>query len=105
MHVRPADGKRAGGADRGAGTAVETFFFVSLDVLGKAFHPDPKSLQVPDTSLEIFPVPTQFQDHQPLFSWIDGRLQDIEGQIELPHKINRNGLVGNLLWKPQGKYF
>jgi hypothetical protein len=100
LHFRPLDVKGACRAYGSAGPALEAYLFIPLNILPNALHLDPDALQVINTPLKIFLVPAQFEHHKAFLSRINGRLEDIEGEIKLLDEIDGNGLVDDLFWKP-----
>lgn len=104
LHLRSLDVKGAGGTDCCAGTALETFFIIPFDFLTDADDLDTEVLQIAYSFIEIVSFPVQFEHHEAFFPGIDCRLEDTEGQIEFPDKVDGYGFIDNFFRKSQRQY-
>jgi len=94
-----------GRAHRSARTTLKTFVFIPLDVFSNAFHLDPKAFQIPKPFSKILPVAAHFDNRHPLFSRVDGRLQNIEVQLEPSYEIGDDGFIDRRWREPERKHF
>jgi hypothetical protein len=80
MHAWSFDVKSPGGTHSGAGSTLETFVHVSLNILGYGVHNDAPPLQVTDTTIVVITALTlKFHDYHAFTTGIDGGLENVEG--------------------------
>jgi hypothetical protein len=94
-----------GGTHGRAGTTLKTFVFIPLDVFSNAFHLDPEAFQIPKPFSKILPVAAHFDNRHPLFSRVDGRLQNIAAQLELSYEIGDDRFIDRRWREPERKHF
>jgi len=105
LHFGSPDREGTGGTYGGTGTTMKTEVFIPPDILPDTFNLDADALQVAKPFLKVFPVTTQFHDHQALFPWIYGGLEYIKGKVEFFHKVYNDGFVDDFFRKSKGEHF
>jgi hypothetical protein len=91
--------ERPGRANGRAGPALEAFVIIPFNILPDALHLYPKAFHIPNTPLKVLFVSAQLEHHEAFLSRVDGRLEDVKGEVKLFDKVHGNGLVDHILWK------
>jgi hypothetical protein len=85
--------KRAGGADRGAGTAMGAGIIVALDFTGCILDVHTLGFEVLNAILEILSRTREFQHHVALFAGQDASIEDIENQVIVQGQVADQGFL------------
>jgi hypothetical protein len=86
MHARPFNVECSCRTNSSAGATLETLVHVSLNILGHSVHRDSPALEIANTTVIVFAALTlELHDHHTFPSWVNGGLEDIEGQVVVAH--------------------